>query len=80
VKRYIRANDDYFSEALKDAISYVKSLKWDKLAMKCNKKTFDRLISEWLADLNDSQTEDDIAYNKEFYLSEIYKKKHSPLV
>ena len=65
---------------MKDAISYVKSLKWDKLAMKCNKKTFDRLISESLADLNDSQTEDDIAYHKEFYLSEIYKKKYSPLV
>ena len=80
MKRYIRANDDYFDEALKDAISYVKSLKWDKLSMKCTKKLFDRLISEWLEDLNDSQTEDDIAYVKEFYLSEIYKKEYSPLV
>lgn len=80
MKRYIHTNGDYFNEALQDEISYVKSLQWDKLAMKCNKKTFDRLISEWLADLNDSHTEDDIAYHKEFYLSEIYKKKYSPLV
>lgn len=80
MKRYIKSNEDYFDEALQDAIAYVKSLKWDKLAMKCTKMTFDILISEWLADLNDSHTEDDIAYHKEFYLSEIYKKKYSPLV
>lgn len=80
MKRYIRASDDYFNEILQDAVSYVKSLKWNKLTMRCTKRTFNRLISEWLDDLKDAQTEDDIAYHKEFYLSEIYKKKYSSLI
>lgn len=80
MKRYIRAIDDYFNEILQDAVSYVESLKWDKLAMKCTKRTFDMLISEWLDDLKDAQTEEDIAYHKDFYLSQIYKKKYSPLI
>lgn len=80
MKRYIRANGDYFNEELQDAVSYVKSLKWDKLAMKCTKKTFNILISEWLDALKDAQTEEDIAWHKEFYLSQIYKKKYSPLI
>ena len=53
---------------------------YDPKAMKVSKKDYDRLIKDWSDDLNDSKSEEDIAYNNEFYIKKIYKKKHSPLL
>lgn len=79
MKMYIKSNTD-FLRTLQSEIDYVNSLKYDSKTMKCKKAEFIKYISWWLEDLVDSTTEDDIAYHKAFYLSEIYKKKYCPLI
>ncbi len=44
--------------------------------MKVNKTQYETLIKEWEDDLNDSRTEEDIAYHNEFYLKAIFRKKY----
>lgn len=73
--------DDYFEQALRKEIAEVESLTYSRLTMKCTKKDFLLYISEWLNDLTtNTENEEDLAYHKEFYCSQIYKKKYSPLV
>lgn len=80
MKRYVKSNKYTFQDILSDAISEVNALSYDKVMMKVTKSEFNHYKASWLAELNDATTEDDIAYNKEFYLSQIYKKKYSPLI
>ena len=51
---------------------------YDAKQMKVSRKTYDRLIKDWQDDLNDSETEEDIAYHNEFYLRQLYKQKYLP--
>lgn len=77
MKRYIKSDTD-FLRILQDEIDYVNSLKYNSTQMKCTKSDFVKYISWWLEDLIDSNNEDDIAYHKDFYLPQIYKKKYLP--
>ena len=70
-----KSNNNSYSQ---DEIDYVNSIKYNSAEMKCTKSDFVKYISWWLEDLIDSNTEDDIAYHKEFYLPQIYKKKYLP--
>ena len=51
---------------------------YDAKQMKVPRKIYDRLIKDWQDDLNDSETEEDIAYHNEFYLRQLYKQKYLP--
>ena len=68
--------DDYFEQVKQDAIGEVQSLEYNKEMMKCSKKMFNTLLSEWLDDLSCADNEEDIAYHNEFYNRQIYKKKY----
>lgn len=78
MKRYIKATDSDFRTLMQDELDYVNSLKYDSKLMKCSKTHFSNYINWWLQDIIDSINEDDLSYHKEFYLSQIYKKKYNP--
>lgn len=73
--RYIASSDN-----TQDAIAELESLNYNPKLMKCTKAEFDFYVSEWIADLTEDPTFDNVVYNREFYIPKIYKKKYSPLI
>ena len=64
----------------KPQTSLVDTYPYNSKVMKVGKKRYAFLINEWANSILESTSEEDIAYNNEFFLRQLYKKKYLPFV